>query len=178
MGGRQPLLLASRYGHVKVVKYLPEQGADPCFRNTYRQTPLRLAAKNGCHAVVKLLLDQPAVRHDTYSIPHPADWETWRMQESPIQQAVSTKQKEIVEYLLGLPQCTTYHTRFLASACLPEAAATGDISMVSLLLAYGANVNFESPSQYTSLVSLRLWELDSCPTALISAVRHGHLLMV
>ncbi|KAL3436210.1 ankyrin repeat-containing domain protein [Aspergillus tetrazonus] len=100
------------------------------------------------------------------------------MQESPIQQAVSKKQKEVVEYLLGLPQCTTYHTRLLASACLPEAAATGDISMVSLLLAYGANVNFESPSQYTSLVSLRLWELDSCPTALISAVRHGHLQMV
>ncbi|KAL4742816.1 ankyrin repeat-containing domain protein [Aspergillus similis] len=173
-----PILLASRYGHVEVVEYLLEQGADPCFRNTCRQTPLRLAAKNGCLAVVKLLLNQPAVRHDSYSIPHPTDWETWRMQESPIQQAVSTKQKDVVDYLLKLPQCTTYHTRFLASACLPEAAATGDISMVSLLLAYGANVNFESPSQYTPIVSLRFWELDRCPNALISAVRHGHLQMV
>jgi ankyrin repeat protein len=47
-----------------VVKLLLQNGAKVNFRNEYGRTPLSLAAENGHEAVMKLLLENGANRHE------------------------------------------------------------------------------------------------------------------
>ena len=55
-----PLELASRNGHVEIVKMLIEAGANTCDSNPDEGYCLRMAANNGHTAIVKLLLDAGA----------------------------------------------------------------------------------------------------------------------
>ncbi len=58
--GNTPLISASAYGHVEVVKFLIESGADIEAKNNYGNTSLNRASANGCVEVVKILIESGA----------------------------------------------------------------------------------------------------------------------
>ena len=55
-GGGSPIIDASREGHLHVVRYLLEQGADRDMANNRGETSLHLAARNGHLETAKLLM--------------------------------------------------------------------------------------------------------------------------
>ena len=55
-----PLHLASRYGHIKVARFLLERGADLTAQNKDRETPLHVASRDGQVEVAHLLIERGA----------------------------------------------------------------------------------------------------------------------
>ena len=55
-----PLMIAALMGHVEIVKFLLEMGADPNRTNAQKNTPLMFAAKRGNAAIVKNLIEKGA----------------------------------------------------------------------------------------------------------------------
>ncbi|KAF3916608.1 Alpha-latrocrustotoxin [Dactylellina cionopaga] len=90
--GMTPLLLAAKKGHEGAVKVLVEKGADleAEGRVYIKMTPLLLAVANNHQSMVRLLVDMGAdleARDDEYN-------------ETPLQWATRTKQKEIMNILV------------------------------------------------------------------------------
>ncbi|KAL2831830.1 ankyrin repeat-containing domain protein [Aspergillus cavernicola] len=170
-----PILHASEHGHVEVVEYLLDKGSDPQFESKNRKTPLHLAATNGYLPVIQALIDQPTFDSKNLSMRS----KLWDEQEYPIQEAAYNKHQDVVEYLLSKLKPESTSTKTAANICLPDAAASGDISLVSFLLEHGADVNFQQVAETISRQRENfLGEPWHSPTALITAAKHGRTEMV
>lgn len=130
-----PILHASKNGHLDVVKYLLTEGSDPCFENTDRETAILLASMNGHLPVVKVLHEAGG----SFPILNGPGYQR-TLEESPLWWAITySNRQEVHEYFLSHLQNISYH----ASLCFPVVALRGHTDLVSLLLSYGADINFQ-----------------------------------
>lgn len=114
--------------HWKIVKTLVEAGAD--VKGDAGGEALESAASCGNVQIVKYLLNKGAE----------IDWEKFYWGETPLMVAKNT---EMVKLLLDLGADIDYMSRYGTplSKAVEEAAETGDLSRVKLLLALGADPN-------------------------------------
>ncbi|KAI9369215.1 ankyrin repeat-containing domain protein [Aspergillus egyptiacus] len=127
-----PILEAANYGRAEVVRYLLEEGSDPQFPDQHGETPLILASRNGFLPVVRVLTAAASTGAD--SILNVVS----NSGKLPIEEAVSAGHVEVVRYFLSVSD----NSSELASICLPDAAAKGEIELVGVLLYYRADINY------------------------------------
>ena len=132
------LMKAAGQGHIEVVRFLVEQGADLKIRNQQGQNALMFAAAGGHLAVVVLLIDSRANARtllgfysygydpDTYSYEYGPD--------TPLMWAAYGGHLEVVQVLLddGAPS---------GSAAMAWAAYGGHLEVVQVLLENGAQIS-------------------------------------
>jgi ankyrin repeat protein len=132
--GETPLHVASRRGHVEIVKLLLEHGADPNIRDMYGETPLHDAAYWGHADVVKLLLE------------HGADLSAKnKYGETPLFLAIHSEYgTEVAKLLLERgadPNVRSKRMLYGRRTPLHYAVLGGDVELARLLLEKGANPN-------------------------------------
>ena len=128
--GATALLAASHNGHYKCVALLLQSKADPDIQDNEGATALYIASQNGHDQRVDLLLQSKA----NPDIPD-------KFGRTPLQTAIFNKHHQIVNMLLehnANPNVDAFGLSSLSLAC---ACSGGDLSIVSLLLQYGALVN-------------------------------------
>jgi ankyrin repeat protein len=117
----EALCLASRGGHIDIVRLLVEKGADPNY-NEWSWTPLALAAYNNHFEIVKLLVDKGS-----------------DVNAASKEKAYIIKDKKIVEQ----GGYYYYQVESVAKGCTPifDAIKQKNYQMVSFLLKHKANPN-------------------------------------
>ncbi|KAJ5450146.1 uncharacterized protein N7458_006595 [Penicillium daleae] len=134
---KHPILYASEYGHTDLVKYLLRHGSDVFVEDCHGKKPIHLAARNGFLSVVEVLLNEAG--DPTLSLNNDKDDVPFGICASPIQEAVFNGHQDVVEYLLSHSPSPRDH----ANISLPAAGASGDITLVTLLLHQKADINFQ-----------------------------------
>ena len=92
--GRTPLHYASKYGHIKVVKYLTARIEDKNLPDDNGMTPLHLAAYYGHLEIVKLIASFESDKN-------PKAGRFW-YERTPLHDAAYRGHLNVVEYLAGL----------------------------------------------------------------------------
>jgi ankyrin repeat protein len=114
------LMVAARWGHVDMVRFLLDRGADIEGTDDLGATALMRAADAGHAEIVRMLLDRGAnVDHD--------DWSD----QTPLSEAATAGHLEIVELLIARG----------AGRCLLDAVALDDVPLVEELLRKGTDPN-------------------------------------
>ncbi|KAL4921709.1 ankyrin repeat-containing domain protein [Aspergillus aurantiobrunneus] len=155
--GDHPIFDASEHGHIEVVQYILNKGADPNLRRYGNRTSVYLASRGGFLSVVQLLFDSGANDYHDCN-------DTWSVRGTPIQAAAFNGHTRVVEYFLS----RSGRDRDLASLCFPDAAISGNTDLISLLLQHGGDVNFQG------MTATRSYGLS----ALAYAAGHGHVELV
>ena len=127
--GWTPLMIAALNGHLAVVRYLGEQGADKEKARDNGCTALYIAAENGHLAVVQCLLEQGADKDKTSN-----------NGRTPLFIAAENGHLPVVQYLLehGADKDKAMN---VGATSLYMAAQNGHLPVVQYLLEYGADVN-------------------------------------
>ncbi|XP_039262547.2 ankyrin repeat domain-containing protein 17-like [Styela clava] len=176
------LTLACYKGHLEMVKFLLQAGADQEHKTDEMHTALMEASMDGHVDVAKLLLDSGA------QVNMPAD-----SFESPLTLAACGGHVELASLLL-LRGANLEEVNDEGYTPLMEASREGHEKMVIVLLAHGANVNvLTEETQETALTLaacggfLECCKLlicaganleDGCSTPLMEAAQEGHLELV
>ncbi len=138
--GRILLHIAAKSGYVEATELLLANGAVVNAKDLLKQTPLHLAARNGHLQTVELLIHSGA------------DIEAEGMGgETPLCSAVcaESKRKDIVSLLLSAGASVDVESD--TTPLLNRAIYCGDIDIVEVLIAHGADVNFKGRIGYTAL---------------------------
>ncbi|KAF5004697.1 hypothetical protein FDECE_8808 [Fusarium decemcellulare] len=138
--GRAPLSLAAAMGHQDTCQILIQDGADMSHRDhIYGQTALSYAAAQGHRDVVELLLRKGS------------DYDDHSSGVTPLWLAIRGDHLGVVKLLLETgadAKATSIHT---GETCLSRAAALGNVTMASLLLQRGAEVDTRDKNGWTPL---------------------------
>ena len=147
------LMLVSYAGRTTDIKLIMALGISPNGLDGYG-TPLGLAISNGQLPAVKLLIENGA-RKDSYnpsvrSIPFVSG--PLRLRSTPLIVAAISKQDAIAAYLLSKGASPNGRWPQLGITAAGIAASHGDTQLLSLLIAYGADMNIGSRSGLTPLM--------------------------
>jgi ankyrin repeat protein len=128
-----PLIVAASNGHVPVIEFLLERGADIQAVNTWGRTPLHYAVDGGYADAVMLLLEKGADINGHKDFPF-----------TPLHIASGNGDEEIVDLLLARGA----GVNILSSSGTPlhRAVNSGSANIIHLLLAAGADINAVNPS--------------------------------
>ncbi|OQD62352.1 hypothetical protein PENPOL_c012G02351 [Penicillium polonicum] len=134
-----PISYAAAQGHIKIVEYLLDLGADLNYRDRDGLTPLALAARGGHLTLTQKLISLGAkqLSHDTEG-------------RYPLSQAASMGHHEIEDYLFDQLRQYTYSKPDPALDLywmLKYAAEQGDDARIRYLLSRGADLNFKLPEE-------------------------------
>ena len=133
--GWSPLWLAAKNGHLSIVQYLHQEGADKDKVDEEGWSPLHVAAMEGHLTVVQYLCEIDAsVRKLTIA------------QESPLWVAVQFDRLEVVQYLCEHGVSNLDEADHLGRTALYIAVLMNRTQIVSLLLYYNASMNLRSAS--------------------------------
>lgn len=170
---KHPILYASEYGHADLVKYLLRHGSDVFVEDCHGKNPIHLAARNGFLSVVEVLLNEAG--DPTMSLNDDNDDVPFGICASPIQEAAFNGHQDVVEYLLSHSASPRDH----ANISLPAAGASGDITLVTLLLLQKADINFQHVASHIERNGMNPYQEPwHGPTALALAAQRGHTAMV
>lgn len=137
--GRTPLIAAAIEGHSGVVRFLVERDADIEARNSAGQTALLAAAGRGHGDVVRFLVEQGAdVNARTYADAAP----TTEPETTALIQMAWRRDADTVIVLLEAGADVNARSGWGRSA-LFEAVDSGNLQMVEILLAHGADPNLD-----------------------------------
>lgn len=157
------LMKAAGQGHIEVVRFLVEQGADLNIRNRQEQNALMFAAAGGHLAVVTFLLDREADARSPANIFY--DYRSGPI--NPLMWAAYNGHLDMFNLLLDYAkQINDNYTLLVAS--LGWAAYRGHLDIVHLLLEYGVDINAYPQSS----------DFGYGPTALMLAAYVGQLEVV
>lgn len=152
-----PLILAAEAGHVEMMTFLKEKGADPCHIMLERDTALHQAANNGRLEAMRWLVDQGC------------DVNIQTIQGfTPLHIAVVNNQPEAVRDLLSMGANPDLANTNKFSP-LHRAATEGQLQIVELLLENGANINARSRVGSTPLVEAVLADRTAVVEKLLDA---------
>jgi ankyrin repeat protein len=159
--GASPLHWAARAGHEGIAGLLLAAGADQTLTNQDGETPLQVAQRSRRASIVRLL----------------------RAQEAPIYAAIQAGEVDAVRELLDKqPALLNRRDGEYGGAPLHWAAAKGQVAIVSLLLARGADAGATNRAGETPLQAARrvrhagvIGLLAPVDVNLIAAVRSGDL---
>jgi uncharacterized protein len=137
-----PLMIASKYGNIEIVRLLLAQNPKPflTLASRYGETPMILACKKGYLDIVKLLyengspIDQEAVDGFTGFI-----------------YACSGGYLELAEYLLAHGANINHHNKEYDTG-FTLACYKGRLEIVKLLIRLGVNINASGSQNYTGLM--------------------------
>ncbi|MBV5330769.1 MAG: ankyrin repeat domain-containing protein [Chlorobium sp.] len=170
-----PLAVASKYGHLEIVKYLLSAGAN-C-KNTGLAVPLTLACEKGYLTIVKALLAAGAnIKGDDYLA-----GERGTKCCTPLSVAVENGHIKIVKHLLSVGAEIKEVDR---SGALRDPVYAGDVALVRVLLAAGADASVKDNAYWNNFGDLDDFEpypvddLKMYDTMLAVATRIGDLRMV
>lgn len=140
----QPIQFAVREGHIEVVRFLLDHGADPAYR-TYglKDSLVTVATDRGHQAVVDMLEEAIQKKSDSFST------ETESLAAKLID-AVSEQNYENVATILKNSQECVNLSNSDGTTPLHQAVKIGDFYLVRYLLDKGANVNAQGGSGFDS----------------------------
>lgn len=142
LSGQTPLFCAAKEGHLEIVKYLLDRGANPNATNHYGVSVLWIPCQRGLTNIVELLLEKGAspeiapsgIEAEERSI---SGW-------TPLYAAIKSRQYAVVKILLGHgadPNAVTS----LGSTPFLLASEIGDLEVIKCFVEHGANLDY-SPS--------------------------------
>ena len=137
-GLNTPLSWAAFHGHLKVVQYLVNQGADIEAQNGDGCMPLHAAATNNHEEIARFLLDEGAV----------IEAKCWRFGTTPLDTAAFDGSPDVLQFLISRDANVDTDSSFPP---LHYVAGAGFASLVDLMLAKGAPVNEADPNGQTPL---------------------------
>jgi len=147
---RSALQAASARGHTSTVRYLLEnnlaQFNEATIDSTFFSTTLEVAVSGGHFSVIEALLNNGA------DVMEPCK----SVREPPLHRAVARPgYLDVARYLLEKGADVNYLTPELGTA-VGEACRQGDVAIVTLLLAWGANL--EWPGRFDNAVQIACWQ--------------------
>jgi ankyrin repeat protein len=160
-----PILYAAEYGHTELVQYLLVSCPGSEFENNLGETPIHLAARNGSLSVIKALLNEGGAKVSMLDT---------NFTLAPTKEAAVNGHTHVVEYLLS----DTLNKHVYTSSLLPFAAASGNITLISMLLDLGAQINHIYVERHTPRKALNSRGQGYESTALSVAVSYADITMV
>ncbi|MGA1840052.1 MAG: ankyrin repeat domain-containing protein [bacterium] len=152
------LFAAASKNQVNLLKKLAKTGLDINHGNSYSETPIMIAAKNGCLESLKFLIDLGA-RIDAVNIED----------ETVLFYAcMNSSNCEVLEYLL-LKGADINHKNRLGRTCLMELAALGYFENVTALLKYSPDIEAFTHEEESALTFAIVWDHIKIVEALIDA---------
>ncbi|CAF0712636.1 unnamed protein product [Brachionus calyciflorus] len=142
LSGQTPLFCAAKEGHLEIVKYLLDRGANPNATNHYGVSVLWIPCQRGLDKIVELLLDRGADPEIAPSGPEAEERSIsgW----TPLYAAIKSRQYQVVKLLLthgANPNAVTS----LGSTPFLLASEIGDLEVIKCFVEHGADLDY-SPS--------------------------------
>ncbi|MCP4177768.1 MAG: hypothetical protein GY756_08380 [bacterium] len=134
-----PLLYAILAGKFNSVKFLVNNGAN-VNEHTYWGTPIGVASYKGHYKIVEYLINNGATVNSKS-----------RTGMSPLFSAVVTGKTEVVNLLLQNEADPNFEQPMTQDTPLIIASKKGEIKIISLLIKYGANINYQGVGGFTAL---------------------------
>ena len=142
LSGQTPLFCAAKEGHLEIVKYLLDRGANPNATNHYGVSVLWIPCQRGLTSIVELLLKRGANPEIAPSGPEAEERSIsgW----TPLYAAIKSRQYPVVKLLLNHnanPNAVTS----LGSTPFLLASEIGDLEVIKCFVEHGADLDY-SPS--------------------------------
>ena len=129
VSGQNALHIACKYGHIEIIKYLLRTITEGCIqqKDVFQKTALHWACESGCEEAIKLMVahldpNEDLNGHNCLHIVYNSNTHA------------CPRWKEIVEYLISLPQCDVGKKDKNGRTCLHWASEEGQLDLVKYLI--------------------------------------------